>query len=146
MFERFTPPARQAVTFAHDEGRRLRHDSIGCEHLLLGLLREGEGLGARALAAAGVTLEAARDEAERLRAGGEEWPDTGQVPFTQQATEALRGASREADELGHAIVGTEHVLLGLVRPAATPAGDVLGALGVTRERVEETTLRLLAGE
>ena len=113
MFERFTERARQAVVLAQDEARTLRHNNIGTEHLLLGLLREEQGGAARALAAVGIGLDAARDQVRRTVGMGD-MPVIGHVPFTPHARRVLSFAREEATALNHWSVGTEHLLLGLV--------------------------------
>src|SRR5690242_10704986 len=114
MFERFTERARQVVVLAQDEARALRHDYIGTEHILLGLLREEEGLAARVLESLGVTVEEVRAQVVRIVGEGEE-AVTEQIPFTPRAQKVLELALREALSLGHQHIGTEHILLGLVR-------------------------------
>jgi catechol 2,3-dioxygenase-like lactoylglutathione lyase family enzyme len=114
MFERYTERARQVVVLAQDEARRLDHGYIGVEHLLIGLLREEEGLAARALREAGLTVEALRHQVRQIMSVGDT-PATGQIPFTPHAKRALEQSLVEALHLGHAFVGTEHVLLGLLR-------------------------------
>jgi ATP-dependent Clp protease ATP-binding subunit ClpC len=144
VFERFTERARQVVVLAQDEARALRHDYIGTEHLLLGLLREEEGLAARALESLGVTLEDARGQIARVVGIGDE-PATGQVPFTPRAKRALELSLREALSLGHNYIGTEHLLLGLVREQEGVAARVLLELGVSGERVRSEIIRTLSG-
>ena len=113
MFERFTPPARQVVVYAQEESRSLGHDHIGGEHLLVGLLREERGFAARVLGSSGITLEGARMLIVPAPAS-RETPTTGMTPFTPAAKDALERSNEEADALSHVIVGTEHVLLGLI--------------------------------
>lgn len=114
MFERFTQQARQVVVWAQEEARGLQHNYIGTEHLLLGLLREEQGLAARVLASLGVTVEQVRAQVVRIAGAGEE-PSSGQIPFTPQAKQVLEMALGEALSLGHDDIATEHVLLGLLR-------------------------------
>jgi ATP-dependent Clp protease ATP-binding subunit ClpA len=125
MFQKFTERARQVVVFAQLEARDLRHNYIGTEHLLLGLLREEEGVAARVLVSLGVTTDAVRDQVARLIGVGDEPPQAGQVPFTPRAKKALELALREALSLGHNYIGTEHVLLGVARVTDGVAARVL---------------------
>jgi ATP-dependent Clp protease ATP-binding subunit ClpC len=146
MFERFTERARQVVVLAQDEARALRHNYIGTEHLLLGLIREEEGLGARVLESLGVTLEQVRDRVRAIVGEGE--PDAavaGQIPFTPDAKKTLELALREALTLGHNYIGTEHVLLGLVRAGDGVGYAILEEHGAGAERIREEILRLLGG-
>jgi ATP-dependent Clp protease ATP-binding subunit ClpC len=145
MFERFTERARQVVVFAQDEARALRHDYIGTEHLLLGLLREEEGLAARVLGELGVELEAVRAEVVRRVGEGGEQPETGQIPFTPHAKQALELALREALALGHKYIGTEHVLLGLVRVGEGVGVEILNRFGATTVVVRDSVIRMLSG-
>lgn len=144
MFERFTEPARQVVVLAQEESRLLGHDYIGTEHLLLGLLREEEGVAARVLENLGVAIEEARVEVER-RVGRGEGAATGQVPFTAPAKKALELALREALSLGQNYIGTEHVLLGLLREDQAPAAEILRELGLEAEVIREHAVRLSSG-
>jgi ATP-dependent Clp protease ATP-binding subunit ClpC len=138
--ERFTPRARQVVVLAQDEARDLRHDYIGTEHLVLGLVREEEGIAARVLADLGVTLEAIRG---RLAHGGGEQPTTGQIQFLPPAKRALEAAAEQADAMHHPWLGTEHLLLGLVDD---PASVGSRALGVSPTAVRERVLAALGGQ
>src|SRR5881628_3881851 len=124
LFERFTERARQVVVLAQDEARALRHNYIGTEHFLLGLLREEEGLAARVLGFLGITLEEARTQVVRIVGQGEE-AVTDQIPFTLRANKVLELALREALSLGHNYIGTEHILLGLVRENEGVAARIL---------------------
>src|SRR5712691_9721981 len=124
MFERFTERARQVVVLAQEEARALRHNYIGTEHLLLGLLREEEGIAARVLAELGVTLDDIRADVKRIVGLGDE-PTRGQIPFTPRAKKALELSLRAANELGHGFIGTEHVLLGLAREGNDVASRLL---------------------
>jgi ATP-dependent Clp protease ATP-binding subunit ClpC len=144
MFERFTERARQVVVFAQDEARELRHDYIGTEHLLLGLLREEEGLAARVLATLGVTLEGTRADVARVVGEGE-GTVKGQIPFTPRAKHALELSLNEATELGHGYIGTEHVLLGVAREGRGVAARILGEHGVPPQRVAIAVLETLQG-
>jgi ATP-dependent Clp protease ATP-binding subunit ClpC len=143
VFERFTERARQVVVLAQDEARTLKHDHIGTEHLLLGLLREEEGLAARALATLGIHEEEARAQvAGRVGPGTE--IKTGQVPFTRRAKEVLELALREALSLGHNYIGTEHILLGMVREDGGVGARVLADLGAGADRVRAEVLTQLS--
>ncbi|MCZ7588581.1 MAG: UvrB/UvrC motif-containing protein [Gaiella sp.] len=144
MFERFTERARQVVVFAQDESRRLGHDHIGTEHLLLGLLREEEGLAARVLGAMDVTLEEVRAEVERIVGRGEA-PATGQIPFTPGGKKTLELALREAIALGHNYIGTEHILLGLVRADEGVGAEILREHDADPERIRQAIIRMLSG-
>ena len=144
MFERFTERARQVVVLAQDEARALGHDYIGSEHLLLGLLREEAGLGARTLAELGVTLDAARGRLRELVGEGESGT-AGQIPFTPDGKKALELSLRESQALGHDYIGTEHILLGLVRLGDGTGVRVLDDLGVRQEDVRGQVVRLLGG-
>jgi ATP-dependent Clp protease ATP-binding subunit ClpC len=143
MFERFTERARQVVVLAQDEAQALRHDYIGTEHLLLGLLREEEGLGARVLGGLGIEIEAVR-AVVRTRVGEGASASVGQIPFTPHAKETLELSLREALALGHKYIGTEHVLLGLVRQGEG-AVEIIEQLGVSPVSVHEEVIRMLSG-
>lgn len=145
MFERFTERARQVVVLAQIEAGGLGHNYIGTEHLLLGLLREEEGIAARVLESLGVGIEEVRAEVER-RVGRGEQTTTGQIPFTPAAKETLELALREALSLRHSYIGTEHVLLGLLRSHEGVAASILGELGVESDAVREQVIGLMAGE
>src|SRR5215469_11517582 len=131
MFERFTERARQVVVLAQEEARTLKHNYIGTEHILLGLLREEEGLAARVLESLDITTERVRSQVVRIVGSGEE-VTSGQIPFTPRAKKVLELALREALSLGHNYIGTEHILLGLVRENEGEQ-DVLGADVVVAE-------------
>src|SRR5579862_7862382 len=124
MFERFSEEGRQAVVLAQDEARRLQHDYIGTEHLLLGLLREPEGVAARVLGTLGVTLDDARADVARIIGSGDE-ATPGQIPFTPRAKKVLELSLREALALDHNSIGTEHLLLGLLREHEGVAARIL---------------------
>jgi len=143
VFERFSEPARQVVVLAQDEARALGHNYIGTEHLLLGLLREREGLGARVLESLGVAPEAARDEVARIVGMGD-IVATGQIPFTPRAKKVLELSLREALALGHDYIGTEHVLLGLVAEGEGVGARILASLGGAG--VREAVVAALSGE
>jgi ATP-dependent Clp protease ATP-binding subunit ClpC len=144
MFERFTERARQVVVLAQDEARALRHNYIGTEHLLLGLLREEEGIGARVLGQLGIGIDAVRAMV-RGRVGEGEDATTGQIPFTPHAKETLELSLREALSMGHKFIGTEHLLLGFVRLGEGVGVEVLRELGVSTAVVREEVIRLLSG-
>jgi ATP-dependent Clp protease ATP-binding subunit ClpA len=144
VFERFTEPARQVVVYAQDEARELGHGTIGTEHLLLGLLRADDGLAGRVLASLGVRLEDVRGQVART-VGVEEKRTTGQIPFTARAKKVLELALREARALGHDHIGTEHVLLALVRVEDGVAARTLGAFEAPPDRVREQVLAGLGG-
>jgi ATP-dependent Clp protease ATP-binding subunit ClpC len=145
VFERFTERARQVVVLAQDEARSLGHGYIGTEHLLLGILREEQGLGARVLRSLGVTVEETRVRVARVVGIGDE-PPLGQIPFTPHAKKALELSLREAMSLAHGFIGTEHILLGLVRADEGVAMQVLAQTGVAAERVRSEVLRSLTGQ
>ncbi len=144
MFERFTERARQVVVLAQEEARALRHDYIGTEHILLGLLREEEGLAARVLASLEVTVERVRSQLVRIVGRGEE-VTSGQLPFTPRAKKVLELALREALSLGHNYIGTEHILLGLVRENEGVAARVLLDFGADAEKIRDEVIRMLSG-
>jgi hypothetical protein len=144
MFERFTERARHVVVLAQEEARMLKHNYIGTEHLLLGLLREKEGLAARALESAGVSLERVRAEIVGIVGSGEE-VTTGQIPFTPRAKNVMELGLREALSLGHNYIGTEHLLLGLAREGDGVAVRILGELGVEPERLRGEVIEMLSG-
>jgi ATP-dependent Clp protease ATP-binding subunit ClpA len=143
VFERFTERARQAVVLAQDEARALKHNYIGTEHLLLGLLREEQGLAARALESLDIELEAARAQVARIIGEGEQIT-SGQIPFTPRAKKVLELSMREARQLGHDYIGTEHVLLGLARENEGVATQIMLDLGVDAERIRNAVLASLS--
>jgi ATP-dependent Clp protease ATP-binding subunit ClpA len=143
VFERFTDRARRVVVSAQEEARLLHHSYIGTEHLLLGLISEGEGIGAQALIQHGVSLEAARARIREIIGEGSE-PTSGHVPFTPRAKKVLELSLREAIGLGHNYIGTEHILLGLVREGEGVAAQVLTDLGLTLTELRPTILGLLS--
>jgi Clp amino terminal domain, pathogenicity island component len=145
MFERFTDRARRAVVLAQDEAAYLNHDYIGTEHILLGLLHEGEGIAGQALGSLGLTLEAARGRIEQTTGRGEQ-PRSGHVPFTPRAKNVLELSLREALRLNHNYIGTGHMLLGLLREGQGLATVTLVQLGFDPDAVRERTLELLASE
>ena len=142
MFERFTERARQVVVLAQDEARAFKHDYIGTEHILLGLLREEEGLAARVLESLDVTVEEVRARVTRA-AGVGDVASTGQIPFTVQAKETLEGGLEEALAMGHGYIGTEHVLLGLLRQADDVAVGILRDLDADPAKIRAELVRLL---
>ena len=144
MFERFTERARQTVVYAQVEARDLRHNYIGTEHLLLGLLREEEGLAARVLWSLDITAEGVRAQVARMIGQGDEVSD-GQIPFTPRAKKVLELALREAVALGHNYIGTEHILLGIVREDEGVGARILLDFGADAHRVRAETRRLLGG-
>jgi ATP-dependent Clp protease ATP-binding subunit ClpC len=144
MFERFTERARRVVVLAQEEARMLNHNWIGTEHLLLGLIHEGEGVAARALGSLGISLQAVRQQVEEIIGRGQE-PPSGHIKFTPRAKKVLELSLREAKELGHNYIGTEHILLGLIREGDGVAAQVLVKLGAGLERVREQVVQLLHG-
>jgi hypothetical protein len=140
MLERFTERSRQVIVLAQEEGRALGHNYLGTEHILLGLLREREGLGARILESLGITAERARAQVVQLVGTGEE-VTSGQIPFTPRATKVLELALREALSLGNTSIGTEHLLLGLVTQKDGVAAHVLTGFGVDPEKIRDEVIR-----
>jgi ATP-dependent Clp protease ATP-binding subunit ClpC len=145
MFERFTDQARRVVVLAQEQARLLDHNYIGTEHLLLGLLREGNGVGAKALGALGISLEAVRAQVEATVGQGLRAP-TGHIPFTPRAKQVLEVSLREALQLGHSSIDTEHILLGIFRQGEGVAAQVLAGFGADYAQVREQVMRLLTGE
>src|SRR6266496_5908595 len=145
MFERFTDRARRVVVLAQEEARLLNHNYVGTEHILLGLIHEGEGVAAKALVSLGISLEAVRVQVEE-RIGQDQVTLTGHIPFTPRAKKVLELSLREALQLGHNYMGTEHILLGLIREGEGVAAQVLAAVGADDARVREQVVRLLTGE
>ena len=143
MFQRFTDRARRAIYLAQEEAQLLRHDHVGPEHLLLGLLYEGEGVAATALESLGISLEGIREQIEEIIGHGQS-PAEGHIPFAPQAKKALEVSLREALQLGHSYIGTEHVLLALLCAVDGVPAQVLGAAGADHGRVRDQVLRLLA--
>src|ERR687898_35238 len=144
MFERFTERARKVVVLAQEEARHFNHNYIGTEHLLLGLLREDEGVAARALSSLNVTLDEVREQVESIVGYGEEGTGA-QAPFTPRSKKVLELALREALQLGHNYIGTEHILLGLVRESEGVAARVLSNLDVDPDKVRREVVRMLGG-
>ncbi|HZG47970.1 MAG TPA: Clp protease N-terminal domain-containing protein, partial [Thermoleophilaceae bacterium] len=144
MFERFTERARQVVVLAQEEARILKHNYIGTEHILLGLLREEEGLAARVLESLEITVERVRAQVVRIVGSGEE-VTSGQIPFTPRAKKVLELALREALSLGHNYIGTEHILLGLVRENEGVAARILLDFDADSEKIRNEVIRMLSG-
>jgi ATP-dependent Clp protease ATP-binding subunit ClpC len=144
VFERFTDRARRVLVLAQEEARLLNHSFIGTEHILLGLIHEGEGVAAKALEQLGITLEAVREKVEETIGLSGSAP-TGSPPFTPRAKKVLELSLREALQLGHNYIGTEHMLLGLVREGEGVAAQVLVSLGADLGRVRQTVIQLLSG-
>ena len=144
MFERFTDRARRVVVLAQEEARLLNHNYIGTEHILLGLIHEGEGVAAKALESLGISLEAVRSQVEEIIGQGGASP-SGHIPFTPRAKKVLELSLREALQLGHNYIGTEHILLGLIREGEGVAAQVLVKLGADLSRVRQQVIQLLAG-
>src|SRR5487761_1369703 len=144
MFERFTDRARRVLVLAQEEARLLNHNFIGTEHILLGLVHEGEGVAAKALESLGISLEAVREKVEET-IGPAGSSTTGSPPFTPRAKKVLELSLREALQLGHNYIGTEHMLLGLVREGEGVAAQVLVSLGADLSRVRQQVIQLLSG-
>src|SRR5260221_2160181 len=144
MFERFTGRARRVVVLAQEEARMLDHNYIGTEHILLGLIREGEGVAAKALESLGISLEAARQQVEEIIGPGRQAP-SGHIPFTPRAKTVLELSLREALQLGHDYIGTEHILLGLIREGEGVAAQVLVRLGADLNRMRQQVIESLHG-
>jgi predicted ArsR family transcriptional regulator len=144
MFQRFTDRARRVVVLAQEEARRLDHNYIGTEHILLGLISEGEGVAARALKSLGISLDAVRQQVEEIIGRGQQEPP-GHIPFTPRAKKVLELSLRESKQLGHNYIGTEHILLGLIREGSGVAAQVLVKLGADLKRVRQQVIQLLHG-
>jgi len=144
MFERFTDRARRVVVLAQEEARMLSHNYIGTEHILLGLIHEGEGVAAKALESLGISLDAVRGQVEEIIGQGQQAP-SGHIPFTPRAKKVLELSLREALQLGHNYIGTEHILLGLIREGEGVAAQVLVKLGADLNRVRQQVIQLLSG-
>ena len=143
MFERFTDRARRVVILAQEEARLLNHNYIGTEHILLGLIHEHEGVAAKALESLDISLESVRGQVEEIIGQGAK-PPSGHIPFTPRAKRVLELSLREALQLGHNYIGTEHILLGLIREGEGVAAQVLVKLGADLARVREQVVHLLA--
>src|SRR5512146_592945 len=144
MFERFTDRARRVVVLAQEEARMLNHNYIGTEHILLGLIHEGEGVAAKSLESLGISLEGVRSQVEEIIGQGQQAP-SGHIPFTPRAKKVLELSLREALQLGHNYIGTEHILLGLIREGDGVAAQVLVKLGADLNRVRQQVIQLLHG-
>src|SRR6201991_1085438 len=144
MFERFTDRARRVVVLAQEEAKMLNHNYIGTEHILLGLIHEGEGVAAKALESLGISLDAVRQQVEEIIGQGQQAP-SGHIPFTPRAKKVLELSLREALQLGHNYIGTEHILLGLIREGEGVAAQVLVKLGADLNRVRQQVIQLLSG-
>jgi ATP-dependent Clp protease ATP-binding subunit ClpC len=144
MFERFTDRARRVVVLAQEEARMLNHNYIGTEHILLGLIHEGEGVAAKALESLGISLDAVRQQVQEIIGQGQQAP-SGHIPFTPRAKKVLELSLREALQLGHNYIGTEHILLGLIREGEGVAAQVLVKLGADLNRVRQQVIQLLSG-
>jgi ATP-dependent Clp protease ATP-binding subunit ClpC len=144
MFERFTDRARRAMVLAQEEARQLNHNYIGTEHILLGLIHEGEGVAAQALGLMGISLEAVRSKVEEIINQGQQEPE-GHLPYTPRAKKVLELSLRESLQLGHNYIGTEHILLGLIREGEGVASKVLVNLGAELTRVRQEVIQLLSG-
>jgi ATP-dependent Clp protease ATP-binding subunit ClpC len=142
MFERFTDRARRVVVLAQEEARMLDHNYIGTEHILLGLSHEGEGVAAKALESLGIRLEAVRQQVEEIIGRGQHAP-SGHIPFTPRAKKVLELSLREALQLSHNYIGTEHILLGLIREGDGVAARVLVRLGADLNRVRQQVIQLV---
>ncbi|MEY9774806.1 ATP-dependent Clp protease ATP-binding subunit ClpC [Arthrobacter sp. MW3 TE3886] len=144
MFERFTDRARRVVVLAQEEARMLNHNYIGTEHILLGLIHEGEGVAAKALESLSISLDGVREQVQEIIGQGQQAP-SGHIPFTPRAKKVLELSLREALQLGHNYIGTEHILLGLIREGEGVAAQVLVKLGADLNRVRSQVIQLLSG-
>ena len=144
MFEKFTDKARRVVVLAQEEAKLLNHNYIGTEHILLGLIHEGEGVAAKALESLGINLDSVRDQVQEIIGQGQQAP-SGHIPFTPRAKKVLELSLREALQLGHSYIGTEHLLLGLIREGEGVAAQVLTSLGADTNRVRQQVIQLLSG-
>jgi len=144
LFEKFTDKARRVVVLAQEEAKLLNHNYIGTEHILLGLIHEGEGVAAKALEALGINLEQVREQVQEIIGKGQQAP-SGHIPFTPRAKKVLELSLREALQLGHSYIGTEHLLLGLIREGEGVAAQVLTKLGADTNRVRQQVIQLLSG-
>ena len=143
MFERFTDRARRVVVLAQEEARTLNHNYIGTEHILLGLIHEGEGVAATGLKNLDISLEAVRQQVEEIIGQGQA-ASSGHIPFTPRAKKALELSYRESRQLGHTYIGTEHILLGLIREGEGVAAEVLVRFGADLNRVRREIVRLVS--
>ena len=142
MFERFTDRARRVVVEAQDEARTLNHNYIGTEHILLGLIHEGQGTGAKALESLGISLDTVRQQVQEIIGQGQHAP-SGHIPFPPRAKKVLELGLAESKALGHHYIGTEHILLGLIREGDGVAAQVLVKLGADLNRVRQQVIQLL---
>jgi ATP-dependent Clp protease ATP-binding subunit ClpA len=142
MFERFTDRSRRVVVLAQEEARMLNHDYIGTEHILLGLIHEGEGVAAQALESLGISLEVVRQQVEEIIGRGQQAP-SGEIPYTRRAKKVLELSLRESLQLGHHYIGTEHILLGLIREGDGVAAQVLVELGAELNLVRQRVIQIL---
>ena len=142
MFERFTDRARRVVVLAQEEARMLNHNYIGTEHILLGLIHEGEGVAAKALESLGISLEGVRQQVEEIIGQGQQAP-SGHIPFTPRAKKVLELSLREALQLGHNYIGTEHLLLGLIHEGEGVAAKALESLGISLDAVREQVQEII---
>jgi GNAT superfamily N-acetyltransferase len=145
MFKRFTDRARRVVVLAQEEARTLNHNYIGTEHILLGLIRESDGVGAKALESLGISLQAVRAQVEELIGRGQHTP-SGHIPFTPRSKKVLELSLRESVQLGHDYIGTEHILLGLIREGDGVAAQVLVQLGADPNRVRQQVIQLISSQ
>ncbi len=145
MFERFTDRARRVVVLAQEEARLLNHNYVGTEHILLGLIHEGEGVAAQALTSLGISLEAVRQQVEEIIGQGQQG-QSGHIPFTPRVKKVLELSLREALQLGHNYIGTEHILLGLLREGEGVASQVLLRLGAGLSQVRQQVIQVLHGQ
>ena len=145
VFERFTDRARRVVVLSQEEARRLNHNYIGTEHLLLGLVHEGEGVAAQVLERLHISLAGVRAEVEEIIGRGGQAP-SGHIPFTPRAKKVLEYALRDALQLGHNYIGTEHILLGLIREGEGVGAQVLARLGADLGHVREQVIEVLGGD
>jgi ATP-dependent Clp protease ATP-binding subunit ClpC len=145
MFQRFTDRARRVVVLAQHEARTLDHDYIGTEHILLGLIDEGQGVAARALTSMGISLDEMRQAVQdTIGRGAQPLPESGHIPFTPQAKKVLELSLREAMELGSGYIGTEHILLALIREEGVGA-QLLAHAGIDLNRARQQVIELLQG-
>jgi len=145
MFERFTERARRVILLAQNEARSLDHDYVGTEHLLLALIEEGHGVGAKALEAMQISMDAVRQRVEEITGRGQVPSRKGHIPFTPGAKKVLELSLREALQFGHDYIGTEHLVLGLVRDGDGVAGQVLVSLGADLDRTRLLVIQILTG-
>jgi ATP-dependent Clp protease ATP-binding subunit ClpC len=143
MFQRFTDRARRVVVLAQEEARMRNHSFIGTEHILLALIDEGDGTGAKALESLGIRRDAVRQQVEEIIGQGQHAP-SGHIPFTPRAKQVLELSLRESVQLGHDYIGTEHILLGLIREGDGVAAQVLVKLGADLDRVRQQVIQLIS--